>query len=430
MADGRAESTLSSRGRDALAPPPPYLGLSIAARADAYDAVDNPGGTVDFSVAENRLSLPLASEALSRAAAANPPPPSALHYGDMHGHAHLRTAVAALFRRHLTRADVRAEDLALSAGAGSVLDLVTACVCEAGDRVLVTAPGYRGLENDCGARARCTLVAAHLDAAAGFRVSVDALEKAWTASGGTESRVKLCIVSSPNNPTGEILDADTVRAVVVWSRSKGIHVVFDEIYAMSCFAAPASGGFTSVADALDGDLGDDVHIVWSFSKDFCLSGVRVGVLLSKNSALLRCFWSLTYFSSPSAQTQWALAGMLQDEEWVDTFIKENKRRLAAAYASAAAVMDDIGIPFLPAQAGFFLFIDMRRWMAGDGAAAEHALWLKLCDAKVLMTPAGQMMSNEFGWFRCCFATVSAATAEVAWSRVRKVLRRIDVGDGP
>ena len=49
-----------------------------------------------------------------------------------------------------------------------------------------------------------------------------------------------------------------------WAESAGVHLVFDEIYALSVFGeAP----FQSVA-SLRPELGPRVHIVWAFSKDF------------------------------------------------------------------------------------------------------------------------------------------------------------------
>jgi aspartate/methionine/tyrosine aminotransferase len=60
-------------------------------------------------------------------------------------------------------------------------------------------------------------------------------------------------------------------------------VVFDEIYALSVFG---DRPFTSCATVLP-SLGEHVHIVWAFSKDFGASGLRCGVLVSENEAVNR-----------------------------------------------------------------------------------------------------------------------------------------------
>ena len=62
-----------------------------------------------------------------------------------------------------------------------------------------------------------------------------------------------------------------------------MHTIVDEIYALS-----ATEDFQSVLRVLDGKLGDDVHLVWSLSKDFGASGLRVGFVLSGNQGTAFC----------------------------------------------------------------------------------------------------------------------------------------------
>jgi aspartate/methionine/tyrosine aminotransferase len=130
--------TLSARGRRALAPPPEYIQYAFMAWSNMFDADTNPTGFVDLSVAENRLSLPLVAERLCKATKA---PEAFLTYDLMHGSLRLRTAIAALFSRgDFTRTRVSPENLAVVAGAGSVVDLMTSALCDEGDKVLITTP--------------------------------------------------------------------------------------------------------------------------------------------------------------------------------------------------------------------------------------------------------------------------------------------------
>jgi 1-aminocyclopropane-1-carboxylate synthase 1/2/6 len=132
---------LSSRGREALAPPPEYLQYAFAAWTDSFDPDTNPTGYVDLSVAENRLSLPLVADRLEKAESA---PSTFLTYDQMHGSLRFRTAIAALFSRHdFTRTQVSPNHIAVTAGAGSVVDLMATALCEVGDRVLITTPAVR-----------------------------------------------------------------------------------------------------------------------------------------------------------------------------------------------------------------------------------------------------------------------------------------------
>jgi 1-aminocyclopropane-1-carboxylate synthase len=73
--------------------------------------------------------------------------------------------------------------------------------------------------------------------------------------------------------------------------------------------------------------------VFGFSKDFCGSGLRLGVLYSKNSALNIALGNLGYFCSVPAPLQMTLSKMLGDDGWVDCFVAENRRRMLQAYTS-------------------------------------------------------------------------------------------------
>jgi 1-aminocyclopropane-1-carboxylate synthase 1/2/6 len=419
-ADGLPKDThdsLSTRGRAALEPRPEYLRVAFSAWSDQYDARTNPEGFVDLSVAENRLSLPLVAEALNRAP---PVPAEFLTYDIMSGSERTRNAVAAFFSRLITKTPVKATDLVLSAGAGSTIDLLTTVLCDPGDKVLITAPAYRSFQQDVGMRARAICVAAPLDKDSEFQISVEALEGAWAGHGGDQSGIRVVLLSSPNNPTGEVLRRSTICDIVRWTRKHEMHLVMDEVYALSVFSSDAE--FVSVANVLEGELGDHVHIVWSFSKDFCLSGCRIGLLYTQNKAVLAAVDALSYFASTSRHTQWALIHMLENLDWVQEYVLEHKARLATAYEHASQLFKEMGAPHIRSHAGFFMLVDLRRWMSADSSEAEEKLWRRLVDSKVLLTPGGQMLSSDYGWFRCCFSAMDESAVRIGVDRIQKALQ--------
>ena len=64
-------------------------------------------------------------------------------------------------------------------------------------------------------------------------------------------------------------------------------------------AHPAEGTATSAPGAED-----LVHVIWGLSKDFCASGLRVGVLWTRNKALGYAVGRMAYFNGVSGHTQW------------------------------------------------------------------------------------------------------------------------------
>lgn len=406
-------ATLSKRGRECIQPLPEYLQRSFDAWNDEYHPTKNPNGIINLAIAENHLSMEYVAREMSSAPDI---PPSNMTYGSPK---HFNEVIARFLSTHITKCEVSPDHIVVMNGATAVISNLATVLCDPGDKVLTTGPGYRGLQLDVSGCADANIVIAGLDEAAGEEnplVCVSALEKAWVDAGGTDSRIRMAIICTPNNPTGEVLSKDTVLDIVRWGRSKGLHLIFDEVYAKSVHSESVQ--FCSVAEALGGDLGIDVHIVWTFSKDLCLSGARIGVLYSQSSKLLEsinCF--LAHFASTSRHTQWALEHLLTNSAWLNEYFESNRRRLRVAYLRFTAILEELGIPYMPADAGFFVWVNLRRWMQGVSREHEMELWRRLCDCKVLLTPASQCFGTRYGYFRVCFAAVDIATCELAWSKI-------------
>lgn len=186
-------------------------------------------------------------------------------------------------------------------------------------------------------------------------------------------------------------------------------------------AAGAAAGVTA-----DRPLGDFVHVLWGFSKDFCMSGYRVGMLYTHNSAVLRACGNINYFCAVGNDTQDALAQMLHDEPWIDSFFETNRSKLKAAYDSLSSILDTAGIPYVAANAGMFAWIDLRAYLpklseaeaAADPFLSERRLTDELFDeAKVLFTPGEACHASEPGYFRCCFAWMQPESIKIGFERL-------------
>ena len=82
------------------------------------------------------------------------------------------------------------------------------------------------------------------------------------------------------------------------------------------------------------------------------------------------------------------------------------------------------IPFLPADAGMFVWIDLRSHLKEATFEGEKALWTGLAmDAKVLFTPGKDCHAREPGFFRVCFAWVPEQALSLAIDRVAAYLAK-------
>lgn len=167
----------------------------------------------------------------------------------------------------------------------------------------------------------------------------------------------------------------------------------------------------------------DVHEVWGFSKDFAMSGLRCGVLTSKNDDLLAAVGELAYRSVVSGDTQHLLAELLAGEAWVTTYLVELRARLKHSYEVTTTALEAAGISYIDGDAGLFLLLDVRPFMEELTWEAEDNLWRRILEGpNVNLTPGSACHVGEPGFMRICFATEEPDVVTRAIGRVATVLR--------
>jgi aspartate/methionine/tyrosine aminotransferase len=381
---------VSTRGA-ALADAPPMPAYLMAHFAHADDE-----RYVPLCVAENRLVYDLLAPKVN---APRDVPPEALGYADMVGPEPFRDDLAAFLSRWVLGRPVRAEQLAVLAGAGSILETLFYALADPGEGVLVPTPSYAGFWMDLEGRDALRIVPVHTRSEDDFRLTPALLDAAVDAA---DVPVRALLFTTPNNPLGTVYTAAELDEILAWAEGRGVHVVFDEVYALSVFG---DRPFTSAA-TLRPALGDHVHLVWALSKDFAASGLRCGVLISDNEAVLAAVNALAYWSACSGDTLHLVRSWLTDEDWLQTYVDGMRSRLGAAHARVTAHLDRHQIPHTAGGAGFFVLVDLRAFLDAPTFEAEDRLWRRLLDeAHVNLTPGSALRSVEPGLFRLCFTSV-------------------------
>ncbi len=345
-------STLSRRGtRLANQSPLPDYFLEHIARADQDDYVP-------LCIAENKLVSDLVLAQLETAA---PAPASVLDYDAFVGAAGFREQLSRFMERTFLGREFPPEQIAVLGGAGSVLEDMFYALADPGDAVLVPTPSYAGFWADLETRNELQIVPVDCASADGFQLTPDRLSAALATS---EHRVRALLFTNPDNPLGKVATSTEIEAVLRWAAGHDLHVVFDEIFALSVFGETP---FTSVASVRD-SLGDRVHIIWAFSKDFCASGLRCG-------------------------------------------------EVTAALVTA-------GITYIEAGAAIFLLCDLREFLEEPTWDAEAGLWRRLLeDANVNITPGAACRIAEPGFFRLCYAAGPREAVLAGVARLGEALGR-------
>lgn len=153
--------------------------------------------------------------------------------------------------------------------------LAMATILEPGDEVIVECPAYDPLlavPRYLGATVK-RLVRRPEE---GFRVDLAELKRLVT------SRTRLLVLTNMHNPTGALIDQDTLREIGELARNARARVLVDEVYLEAIFDGVRPYAF---------QLGREFVTTSSLTKAYGLSGLRCGWILAE-PALARRIWRL------------------------------------------------------------------------------------------------------------------------------------------
>ncbi|XP_027631236.1 1-aminocyclopropane-1-carboxylate synthase-like protein 1 [Tupaia chinensis] len=163
------------------------------------------------------------------------------------------------------------------------------------------------------------------------------------------------------------------------------------------------------------------HVMWATSKDFGMSGLRFGTLYTENQDVATAVASLCRYHGLSGLLQSQMAQMLRDRDWINqVYLPENHARLKAAHAYVSEELRALGVPFLSRGAGFFIWVDLRKFLPKGTFEEEMQLWYRFLENKVLLSYGKAFQCREPGWFRIIFSD-RAHRLRLGMQRVRQVL---------
>ncbi|MEZ5019839.1 MAG: histidinol-phosphate transaminase [Bacteroidales bacterium] len=211
---------------------------------------------------------------------------------------------------------IPAENIFLGNGSDEIIDLCFRIFCNPGkDRAMVFTPTY-GMYGVAASVNDVEVIKIPLDET--FSIDLRAA-RPWL----DDEALKLIFICSPNNPTGNCMEQETVETII--REFKGI-VVIDEAYA-------DFSGKPSFAESI-GKF-DNLIVMQTFSKAMGLAAARVGMAFA-DSALLKYFFAMKPPYNISTINQEAALQRLEEANEVTrrvaSIVKERKRlasRLAA-----------------------------------------------------------------------------------------------------
>jgi hypothetical protein len=172
---------------------------------------------------------------------------------------------APLLDRLALKCGVSPECVVYSQGTSMANHLALAATIEPGDEILIEEPTYELLLSTArylGASVRRFSRRFEDD----FRVLPQEVEKRMTPE------TRLLVLTNLHNPSGALIDTETLRAIGEIARGSGARVLVDEVYLETLFDQPVESAF---------HLGKHFLVTSSLTKAYGLSGLRCGWILAE-----------------------------------------------------------------------------------------------------------------------------------------------------
>jgi aspartate/methionine/tyrosine aminotransferase len=303
-------------------------------------------------------------------------------YTDARGDAALRSAIANYYATDYAL-DISEDRIFITAGGSGALLLTTALLLNPGENLLMSDPGYpcnRHFLTAFSASAHLVPVSADT----GYQLTGEMAREHWQAS------TRGVLLASPANPTGAVIDKQTLHQLAAVVSSKQGYLVSDEIYhGLDYSHDQLTNHKTSALHA-----SNDAFVLNSFSKYFGMTGWRLGWLIVPDDATAQVEkLAQNLFICASSLAQHAALAAFKDDA---REIMENQRvELQARRDFMVSALRGLGfdVPIVPAGA-FYVYAALPEALPDS---EPFTRWL-LEEHHVAVTPGtdfGNHRANRF-----------------------------------
>ena len=316
---------------------PPFMVMDVMEHAARIEAAG--GHVIHMEVGQPAANAPATAIAAAKAAL----DAGRVGYTTALGIPSLRNRIARYYREQ-HRMEVDPARIVVTTGSSGGFILAFLSLFEPGDRVAMASPGYPPYRNILRALG-CRPVEIEISERDRWAITKEALlaEHAKEPLAGV-------IVASPANPTGTMIAPEQLKELIEACEEVGIRFISDEIYHGLDYAF-----FGETA----AKFSDDVFVINSFSKYFCMTGWRVGWMVVPES-FVRSVERLQQNLAISVPTlsQVAAEAAFDGREEMDAIkrgYEANRRILIEGLPQAG--LDN----FLPADGAFYLYANVARF---------------------------------------------------------------------
>ena len=213
---------------------------------------------------------------------------------------------------------------------------------------------------------------------------------------------RLCIINSPNNPTGWTIEPEALDAVLAHCRKHGIWLLGDDVYERLVHNPALKSAPSLLARA---EPGDRVISVNSFSKSWSMTGWRIGWIVAPEAVVADLTKVIEYNTSCILEpVQRAATVALQQGEDEVARLRAHLRRTREVLVDGLRALPGTVVP----EAGGAMYVFFRIEGQGDTIALAKRL---VAEAGLGLAPGAAFGPEGAGWLRWCHAVAEPRLVE-------------------
>ena len=321
------------------------------------------------------------------------------HYSDSLGLPSLREKIAGFYGNQYDAPLNSDSEILLTAGSKAAIFMCMLAVLQRDDEVLIHEPAWLSYQE----QARL---------AGGEAKFIPYHENINNFQQYFNDKTKLLIINNPNNPQGKLYSKDELICIYQQCKQRGVFLLIDEAY--SDFVL--GHDFVSAGCALVDK--DNLFIVNSLSKNFGMSGWRIGYVIS-NESMIKQLLKLNQHLITCAPTLL----MLYLDKHFDSLLAATLPQallVTEKRQSVVEIIDKLGMSYLAGSATFYIFLNVE---AFQGSTFDLALYL-LAKHAIAVVPGIAYGQSTAGFIRISVGTESLETITQALYIIQDVVENL------
>jgi len=315
----------------------------------------------------------------------------------------LREEIAAYQKKKIGVEYSPTNEILVTVGVSEAVDLALRVLVEPGDEVLVPEPSFVSYAPGATLAYGKAVPVPTYDQDQ-YRLRPDILEKYISP------RSKVLVLAYPNNPTGGVMGAQDLQALVDIIIKHDLLVISDEIYCELTY----QGEHVSIA-SFPG-MRDRTLVMNGFSKAYAMTGWRIGYACGNQdliSAMTRVH-QYTIMCAPIMGQKAAIEALRNGKTEMLKMVSDYNNRRKIILKG----FQEIGLDCFEPKGAFYCFPSIKI----SGMSSEEFCEKLLVEEQVAVVPGNAFGSNGEGFVRCCYAA-SIPNIETAIEKMGKFLRR-------